>query len=550
MKVNKASKLLVVLLCIILIVMPLFVSCSGSGSSGSRDNKIDANTVTSDSSGQKEDSNFNKTGYPIVKEKITLRYMIPKNADHGDFAEMGYFKAMEELTNIKIDFVAVDSNSWEERKNLALASGDLPDLFWSGISIKDETMYGVESKTLIPLGDLINEYAPNIRKVFAEYPEAKAAVTAMDGNIYALPYIADTLTVAHSTLYVRGDWMNQTLGKMPDTLDEFYTMVKAFKDLGNDIIPISPNNFNTLKLYLINAFGELISNLYDTDSNDNVVFVPATEQYKRMIEFLNKLYTEKILDNEVFTQEASQANAKVTSGKVGCMTYGTLLLPSHYPSGKNETQLLKPLTSQWNSTPHIEGRYATSIGYAAITNVNKYPEATMRWLDINYSDEDVAPGINSISMWLGIRGTHWDFTNPEKTKYRRLMPADSKISEIEWSNRYVTIGWGPCKLVFSAVPDNNPGQEMKANESVKNWFPYAELPFPHQYLRYTSEEQSRLNTVQNDVETLVKQREAKFVTGQESLDNWDQYIEDLKKAGLDELIKIKQAAYDRYKANK
>lgn len=524
MKIGKMNKMLILLLCVMMTVT-IFSGCSKKESDTESSVKNDSTTASEPT--KKEDSNFNKTGYPIVNEPITLRFMVSKSPAHGEFSEMEYFKTMEELTNIKIDFISVDSGSWEEKKNLALASGDLPDLFFTGMSIKDETMYGVESKTLIPINDLINNYAPNIKKVFVEYPDSKSAVTATDGNIYTLPYIADTLTVAHSTLYVRGDWIKQTVGKSPDTLDEFYTMVKEFKGIGPDKIPVSPNNFDTFKLYIINAFGELIDNFYDRDSNDNVVFVPATNQYKEMIKFVNTLFSEKLLDNEVFTQTAEQANAKVTEGKVGCMTYGTLLLPSHYASGKNETELLKPLTSQWNSKPHIHGRYPTSIGMAAFTKANKHPEATMRWLDINYSDEDVAPGVNSITLWLGVRDKHWEYKNPEKTKYGRLMPTDSKIAEIEWSNRYITPGWGPCKLVFKAVPENNPGQEMKANESVKNWFPYAVLPFPNQYLRYTSEEQSRLNTVQNDVETLVKQMEAKFVTGQESLDKWDDYISNL-----------------------
>ncbi|NSW92047.1 MAG: extracellular solute-binding protein [Firmicutes bacterium] len=547
MKTKKFLKALALLLCI-MVALAAFSGCSGKETEKGGEDKGGKNVTTDQ--GKKEDSNFNKTGYPIVKEPITLRFMHPKNPMHGDFAEMAYFKEMEKLTNIKIEFLPVDESSWAEKKNLALASGDLPDVFFNGLDVKDETMYGIQGKTLIPLNDLIENYAPNLKKVFKEYPDTKPAITAMDGNIYMLPYIADTLTVADSTLYVRGDWIREAGVKKPETLDEFYTMVKAFKQLGPDKIPISPNNFDVFKLYLINAFGELIDNLYDRDSNDKVVFVPATDQYKEMIKFINKLFTEGLLDNEVFTQKGEQANAKVTEGKVGCMTFGTLLKPEHYKSGKNETELLKPLTSQWNSKPHIRGRYPISIGHAAITKVNKYPEATMRWLDINYSDEDVAPGLNCISMWLGIRGVHWDYMNAEKTKYARLMPADSKISEIEWSNRYITPGWGPCKLVFKAVPENNPGQEMKANESVKNWFPYTVLPFPNQYLRYTAEEQSRLNTVANDVETLVKQMEAKFITGQESLDKWNEYLNNLKKAGLDDLIKIKQAAYDRYKANK
>lgn len=543
MKKSKSLRVLVLVLSF-MVAISLFAGC-GSTSTGT---DVTTTTKAADATTQEDKPYFNTTGYPIVDEQITLRPMLSKSPAHGDFADMDVFKAWEELTNIKFDFISVDSGSWNERKNLALASGDLPDFFWSGITIADESMYGVNGDVLVPLQDLVDDYAPNIQKIFADYPEAEFGVTATDGNIYTLPYVAETLTVAGSTLYARGDFINQTVGEMPETLDELYDMLVAFKGLGDDIIPIVPNNFNVLKQYLINAFGEQIDILYGADEEDNVVFVPATEEYKRMLQFINKLYTEKLLDNEVFTQTADQANAKVTESKAGCMTYGTLLLPRHYPSGENETVILKPVTSEYTSTRKIYGRYPATPGYGVITKANPYPEATIRWLDMNYSDEDVAPGINSITMWLGVRDVHWEFKDDNKEYYGRMMPSDSQISEIEWSNRYVTPGWGPCKLVLFAIPFENPGQEMKARQSVANWFPYAQLPFPNQYMRYTDEEQSRLNTAATDIETLATQMEANFVTGAESFDKWDDYVSNLVRAGMDDVIKIKQDAYERYKA--
>lgn len=545
MKSSKIIKAFMILLSLVMVIS-VFAGCQGGSTpatTGSAGTTKAAQTTKAD-----DKPYFNLTGYPIVDDQITLSLMISKSPAHGDFNDMYVFKAFEELTNVKLDFLMIDSGSWNERKNLALASGDLPDFFWSGISIADEAMYGVQGDTFVPLDDLIDKYAPNIKKLYADYPEDQFGCTAPDGNMYMLPYHAETLTVAGSTLYVRGDFVDQTVEKRPDTLDEFYDMLVAFKGLGDDITPIVPANFGVLKQYLINAFGEQIDILYGADEDDNVVFVPATEEYKRMIEFLNKLFTEKLLDNEVFTQTGEQADAKVTEGKAGCMTFGTLLLPRHYASGKNETELLKPLTSQYTNNRKIYGRYPASVGYGVITKANKYPEATMRWLDMNYSDEDIAPGINSITLWLGIRDQQWEFKDANKEYYGRMMPEDSQISEVEWSNRYVTYGNGPCKLVLFAIPYENPGQEMKARQSVANWFPYAQLPFPNQYMRYPEEDQSRLNTAATDIETLATQMEAKFITGEEPLSKWDDYVSNLNKAGMQDVIRIKQDAYEVYKS--
>ena len=38
----------------------------------------------------------------------------------------------------------------------------------------------------------------------------------------------------------------------------------------------------------------------------------------------------------------------------------------------------------------------------------------------------------------------------------------------------------------------------------------------------------------------------KFISGEEPLDNWDQFIAQLRRLGLDEIIAAKQSMYDRY----
>ena len=40
----------------------------------------------------------------------------------------------------------------------------------------------------------------------------------------------------------------------------------------------------------------------------------------------------------------------------------------------------------------------------------------------------------------------------------------------------------------------------------------------------------------------------KLILGQKSLDDWDSYMDDLKRLGLDELIEIYQGRYDRTKS--
>jgi putative aldouronate transport system substrate-binding protein len=73
----------------------------------------------------------------------------------------------------------------------------------------------------------------------------------------------------------------------------------------------------------------------------------------------------------------------------------------------------------------------------------------------------------------------------------------------------------------------------------------ARVPFPALFL--TEAEAGEVAALRSDLTTYVAQMEAKFTTGQESLDGWDKYVQTLKKMGSDRFQEIYQKAYDRWK---
>ncbi|MEW9107465.1 MAG: ABC transporter substrate-binding protein, partial [Paenibacillus sp.] len=78
--------------------------------------------------------------------------------------------------------------------------------------------------------------------------------------------------------------------------------------------------------------------------------------------------------------------------------------------------------------------------------------------------------------------------------------------------------------------------------------PIAKIPFPSVYL--SEADQQQVSSMRSDLDKYVEQMEAKFVTGQESLANWDKYVETLKKMGADKIVEIYQKAYDQWNTAK
>lgn len=68
----------------------------------------------------KENGNVNATGFPIVKEPITIQMMGAKGPLHADWNDMLIFKEYEKKTNVKVVFEAVPQTGYKEKEMLEL----------------------------------------------------------------------------------------------------------------------------------------------------------------------------------------------------------------------------------------------------------------------------------------------------------------------------------------------------------------------------------------------------------------------------------------------
>lgn len=492
--------------------------------------------------------NFNAEGYPIVSEKVTMNMMGSKAAIHGPWNEMVLFKEMEKMTNIHFEFNTPPQANYQEAKNLAFASRQLPDVFFNSLlTPDDEVTYGSQGY-LIPLEGLIEKYAPNLKKRMEANPDIKKSITTMDGHIYALPLIIDQpRAFVPNRIWLNGEWL-ESLGitKLPETTDDLYELLKQFKN-GDpnkngkaDEIPMSNVKLNNLEGVLLPAFGLLGREVEVKDGK--VRFNPVQNEYKEYLSYLNKLFNEKLLDNEMFVQTSQQMAAKGNSNQIGAFVGSApdLVLKVAKPEDNYKHPMLAPLTSKFNSEKLTMRASNIRRGTFAITSYNKNPEATMRWVDYLYSDEGSRLGfLGNSYKWLDDAKTKWTFVAPDGVnpeEYRAKLTPD--------------VG-GQLPLIkerdFDSKRDNGKGLDL--NKMVDEKLnPYAKREYPDVY--FTSEEQKRLNVVKTDIKTYVEQMEAKFIVGQEPFTKWDDYVNTIKKMGLDEMLKIYQDAYDRWNKNK
>lgn len=487
----------------------------------------------------------NKEGFPIVNEPLTLQVMGQKAGIHGPWEEMQFFKTMEEKTKIHLDFKTPGVENYDELKNLAFASNELPDFFFNGMLTRaDEFNYGKQG-LLIPLQDLIEEYAPNIKKLLDLREDVKKLIT-VDGNIYALPSVSSTGMCID--LWINYKWMEKLgITQVPQTTEELYEMLVRFKNEdpnGNglpDEIPLSAADMFGLREVMISYFGNVSADIEVKDGK--VIFSPMTENYREYLKFANRLYEEGLLDSEVYTQTVAQWTAKGKDNKVGIAFQAAPFLYYDVKSDEEnlEYKLLPALTSPINSEK-VYPLYSTGVttGTFAVTSSNPCPEAAVRWVDWLYSEEG-AIYLSHLDYWKWCDEgqTAWENTWPEDVEdteqFRGSLTPSPGGALPTWQGDYFTKQYN---IVNNWMNDVNAGET----------FPYARSAYPQ--LIYSEEEQKVLNEKKTDIVSYVSQMEAKFITGVEPIEKYDEFVVTLDKMGIQDIIRVNQEAYDRYNGTK
>ncbi|MCS7462863.1 extracellular solute-binding protein [Paenibacillus doosanensis] len=496
---------------------------------------------------------INAAGFPVVNAPITIKMMGAKGPLHAEWNDMLVFKEYEKMTNIKVEFEAVPQNGYVEKRNVKIAGGDLPDAFYRAqFTPADEVNYGSQG-ILIPLNDLIDNYAPNLKAIFEKYPDVKQSITAPDGNIYTLPQLNDQLAPRLSRkIWINKKWLDQLGMSVPTTTEEFYNVLKAFRDndLNNngkkDELPwTGDNQFDILTnirgSWGMGTTGSIGKSFVDKGPDGKVRFFATDPKYKELLEYLNKLYKEGLIDKDVFTQEVPQFSAKLTQGVAGSF------------SASNVNQAGSKYMDDFVPLPALKGPYGDQLvstvvpmtqnqGTFAITNKNKYPEATMRWVDYFYGEE----GVKFLRM--GIEGVTYEKLPDGDIQYKENIRANPQMSLDQAAGQFSPWPGGNIPQFVQMKYDKTGNTFPSSLESAKLLGPYIPKEIWPNFL-FTKDEQDQLNSLNNDIITYVQEQQIKFVTGAVSLNNWDQYVSSIKKMGVDKLLDIYGAAYERYKKN-
>lgn len=513
-------------------------------------------STSSDSNADNGKSYLNKEGFPIVNEPITLTAMASRNvAVQPEFKDIYVWQEYEKMTGITIEWQEVPSSDLAEKRNLALASGEFPDLFIrGGIPDIDLVKYG-EQGTFINLKELIDEYGPNLKKIMENEPDVKRGLVEHNGNIYGYPtvYFSDPVQIS-TRLFINTKWLEKVNLGMPSTTDELYEVLKAFRDTdlnGNgkkDEIPWTSNGlgylFNMLKgAWGLQNRGSSHPNVDINEKTGELRFIPTSDQYKDMLEYMHRLYSEKLIDEEIFTMDHAQLVAKGEQNLVGSFASvnSQLIGSTHEKEFAGIEVALKGPNGDQLWTPKSASLAAK--GPFVITNKCKYPEAAVRWVDYFYSDEGTR------LFYMGVEGVTYEKKADGSYEFLeeiKKIPEGSSFDHV--LGKWVPyMGGGNPAILKTEYFKGGETQPIPLKAST-NMAPYTPKELWSKF-SYFPQEVERMAELENDILTYITQMNAQFIMGTTTFDQWDDYVKQIEKMGLEEYMKIYQTAYDRYSKN-
>lgn len=488
---------------------------------------------------------------PSQSKPSQLRILMSQAPTHNNYDDMLVWQEYETISGIRIDWNAVPDADFVEKRNILLAGGDLPDaIFRARLTNADLAARGGDG-TFIPLNDLIEQYAPNFKKLMDKHPEVKKGITQVDGNIYSLPHFSEFQSANYGyKMFINQAWMDQLNILAPTTTDEFYNLLAAFKTgdaNGNgamDEVPLTapslPPVIDALKGFWGLGNRGMVHQLVDVDEKTGKVrFIPTDERYKSLLEFVSKLYQEQLLDPEIFTMNTAKLTAKGEANTIGAFLFSNPVpIGNTYKDDYVGMNALKgPYGDQMISAVNPQLR---ASGAFVITKANKYPEETMKWVDYWYSDEGARlflMGVEGKTYTKAADGTY-EYTAEIANNPNGLTLDEAAGQYLAWpGGSFPGIQMGAYTKSGSSFPS-----AIAATELVQDYFPKEIWP----EFTYSQEETDLLSSIGNDISTYVNEMQVKFVSGALSFSEWDKYVSTLDKMGLEQYMEVYAQAYERF----
>lgn len=462
----------------------------------------------------------------------------------------------EKRTGIHINVQDISMTAYEEQLALVIASGDLPDMvanltanYTSGVDA------AIEDEVIIDLSQY-RDYAPNYFYIIDNNPIVKKDTATDAGAVGGFYKLQAAMAAPKSGVHIRGDWLDELGLETPHTIDEFTEVFSAFHEAHEGTTLWIENTTASLFAYAYGIVGGDGSG--NGSGNDlfiqvdgKVKYSPVEEGYRQYLTQLHDWYEAGYLNKDFMSLDSStMGTSDLTKalgvGEVGVWggfadtpaqitsTIDGFVVAEHYRAIPN------PVLNE-GDVLHLGTVMDTVDGASSSITPNCSDiETAMRWFDYWYSEE------GSILYTYGIEDTTFYWNEDHQAMFTDLIVNNPDYPAFFMQMTYMLDqGFG---LLYAYREGCIYGYDSDIVKTPQIWLGdnYDGAYIISSKLSPTLEEAEEYASKYVDIETYVSEHVAAFVTGAQPLDDFDKFVDTIYDMGIEDVLAVKQAAFDRY----
>lgn len=476
---------------------------------------------------------------------MSIPDMLPQDLPEG-MAAHRTFMAMEELTNVKLEWTEITTTLAATQFQLMVAGGDYTDMIFNASALYNTGLSGaVEDEVFLPLNDYLEEYAPRYYRLATYNEDMYRACTTSNGDFVAFLGFTDKKAYVDTGFVIRQDFLDRVDMDIPETYEEYHDVLTAFKnELQIEEPMYLPASVAYTNEYLVGGYGiagKLFSMPFNADPwyqvNGEVRYGITQPEYKDFLTMMNQWYTEGLVNPDFISLNARDCEVeKVISDQIGLfllegMAFTTLDSFDKENPNWDVTPIKEPVLEKGDIVHFAPEQSLVSGGGIVLTTACRDIPLAVAWNDMWLSHEAV------MAANYGLEGESYTVENGEP-RYTELALAGRNLQVMYTNANVGSITYRDAQTyTYSELRQKCYNVWSETRDSLYSYPGNAVM---------TQEENEDYARINADIHTFAEMNIAKFVTGERALSEFDAFVAELESMNLADVLAIKQEALDRY----
>lgn len=480
------------------------------------------------------------TSGKLFDQPTTIKMVTSSHPSYPYNNDWFVWKAITEATNVKLDVSAYSSEEYNDKTQLIMASGELPDFMY--LSIAASNKYALDGPFINVMDNL--DKAPNFKNWYDSSENSKQILktyTSSDGNVYIFPLVGTEVTMNKMGWLARLDILKKHNLSVPNTYDELYTVLKELKKLYPDSYPLCFRDFfdksgRGLELFAT-QWGTSTDAYYDFNKQE-WRYGPIEDNFKELLKYFKKIYTDGLVAPDMLTMVAKGWTDLMSSNRSFFTTDYAVRIdyfnnPMREQNPDANLDLISPPKGNVPSGQSLISRTSYAGGGDCVCNKKGY-ETALKFVDWMYSDEG-----RELLAW-GKEGETYKTVDG-----KRQFITDEKKSTKEVLYGLSTFGInqrGDPDAITMAFTKQTLDALYKTDDYMTDEYN------PKLWMDFTKEEKDVKLGIEESIRTNMQEHVSKFITGELDIDTqWNTYVEGIKQIGIDKYLEVFTSAYERVK---